>query len=73
MNLYYKNEILYVDLFYKITKDSISLFKNRLFRILDDYGIHHIVISLYACFDKEAISSFKHSYYERYTGYLHIK
>jgi len=46
MDLYYKNETLYVDITNDINLDTISILKQRVFRILDDYGIDKIIINV---------------------------
>ena len=73
MDFYYQNETLYVDITNDINLDTISILQRRLFRILDDYGIDKIVISVLGFMDKELLTLFKRKYYERYKGYLLIK
>ena len=73
MDIYYKNETLYVDVTNDITLDTMSVLKRRLFRILDDYGIDKIVISVLGHADKNLLTDFKRFYYQNYRGYLLIK
>ncbi len=73
MDFYYQNETLYVDITNDINLDTISILQRRLFRILDDYGIDKIVISVLGFMDKELLTLFKKKYYARYKGYLLIK
>lgn len=73
MELYYKNETLFVDVTNDINYDTIGVLERKIFRILDDYGIDKIIISLYGNYDKDLLNAFKKSYYRKYTGYLFIK
>ncbi len=73
MDFYYKNETLYVDITNDINLDTISILQKRLFRIIDDYGIDKIIISLFGYNDKELLNLFKKAYYQRYKGYMLIK
>ncbi len=73
MDIYYKNETLYVDVTNDITVDTMNVLKRRLFRILDDYGIDKIVICILGHSNKELLTHFKRLYYQNYKGYLMIK
>ncbi len=73
MDVYYKNETLFVDVANDITMDTISLLERRVFKIIDDYGIDKIVISIYGNGNKELLNSFKKNYYHQYKGFLLIK
>jgi len=73
MDLYYKNETLYVDITNDINLDTISILKQRVFRILDDYGIDKIIINVSGAYDKRMLNEFKKDYYHKYKGYLLIK
>lgn len=73
MDIYYKNETLYVDVLNDITIDTINVLERRLFRILDDYGIDKIVICILGHSNKELLTRFKRLYYQNYKGYLLIK
>ena len=73
MDFYYQNETLYVDITNDINLDTISILQRRLFRILDDYGIDKIVISILGHTNKELLTRFKRLYYQNYKGYLLIK
>ena len=46
MDIFYTNNTLYVSLEKEIDIDSISILRNKVFSILDDYEINNIVISL---------------------------
>lgn len=73
MEVYYKNETLFVDVINDITLDTIALMERRIFKIIDDYGVDKIIISVYGCSNKNLLTSFKKKYYHRYKGYLWIK
>lgn len=73
MDIYYKNETLYVDITNDITVDTMSALKRRLFHILDDYGTSKIVICVLGRTDKNLLTDFKRLYYQNYKGYLLIK
>ncbi len=73
MDIYYKNETLYVDVTNDITLDTMNVLERRLFRILDDYGIDKIVICILGHTNKELLTRFKRLYYQNYKGYLLIK
>lgn len=73
MDIYYKNETLFVDITQDLTMDTMSILKRRIFQILDDYGIDKIIITLGGSYDKGLLNSFKKEYYHKYKGYLLIK
>ncbi len=73
MELYYRNETLYVDVTKDINLETITSIERRLFRILDDYGINRVVISIRGFYDKHLLSAFKRKYYHKYSGNLLIK
>ena len=73
MELYYKNETLFVDVNRDIDLDTMTILKRRVFQILDDYGIDKIIINIGGSYDKEMINNFKKEYYHKYRGYLLIK
>lgn len=73
MDLYYKNETLYVDITNDINLDTIATLKRRVFHIIDDYGIDKIIINISGSYDKKMLNEFKKEYYHKYKGYLLIK
>lgn len=73
MDLYYKNETLYVDVTNDITIETISVMERRIFRIIDDYGVNSIVISILGNSNKGLLNLFKKNYYHHYKGFLLIK
>ena len=73
MELYYKNETLFVEVNQDLDLDTMSILKRRVFQILDDYGIDKIIINVGGSYDKDAMNAFKKEYYHKYRGYLLIK
>lgn len=73
MELYYKNETLFVDVVNDVNLDTIAMLKRRVFQILDDYGIDKIIIRFDGLFDKQLVNDFKKEYHHKYKGYLVIK
>lgn len=73
MEVYYKNETLFVDVTNDITIDSMEILKRRVFHIIEDYGVDKIIISVYGKPNKELLNDFKRNYYHKYKGYLVIK
>lgn len=73
MEVYYKNETLFVDVTNDITIDTITLLERRIFKIIDDYGVDKIIISLYGNGNKDLLNGFKKNYYHKYKGFLLIK
>lgn len=73
MDLFYKNETLYVTVFHDVTLDTIAQLKRRIFGIIEDYGIDKIILSIEGAYDKELINQFKREYYHAYKGFLLIK
>ena len=73
MELYYKNETLFVEVNQDIDIDTMAILKRRVFQILDDYGIDKIIINVGGSCDKEVMNAFKKEYYHKYRGYLLIK
>lgn len=73
MDLYYKNETLYVEVTNDIDVETMAMLKRRVFQILDDYGIDKIVINVGGTYDKAVMNAFKKEYYHKYKGFLLIK
>lgn len=75
MELYYKNETLFVDVDLMLDEENIGLLKRRIFRIVDDYDIDHIV---FHTIQKNAnntrfLKQIESEYHERYNGIMFIK
>lgn len=73
MEVYYKNETLFVDVTNDITIDTIALMEKRIFRIIEDYGVNNIIISIFGNSNKDLLNRFKKNYYHHYKGFLLIK
>lgn len=73
MDLYYKNETLFVEVTNDINADTMAMLKRRIFQILDDYGIDKIIINVDGYYDKTILNAFKKEYYHKYKGYLMIR
>lgn len=73
MDLYYKNETLFVDVMNDIDVEMMTILKRRIFQILDDYGIDKIIMNVGGSYDKAVMNAFKKEYYHRYKGFLLIK
>jgi hypothetical protein len=73
MELYYRNDTLFVEVTNDLNVEVLGMLKRRIFRIIDDYGIDKIVINLCGSKDEQKINEFKKDYYHKYKGYLIIK
>ncbi len=73
MEVYYKNETLFVDVTNDITIETVALLERRIFKIIDDYGVDKIILSIYGNGNKDLLNGFKKNYYHKYKGFLLIK
>ncbi len=73
MNFYYKKDTLFVDITNEVSMDMIFSLERKVFRILDDYGIDKIIISIFKPYDVHLFTSFKQHYYHKYRGYLVVR
>ena len=75
MELYYQNETLFIDMLESIDDNNMNLMKKRLFTIIDDYGIDHIVVKTSASqkAEKEHLKQLEREYKSKYSGNLIIK
>ena len=73
MDVYYKNETLFVNLLYDVTTETMTLLERRIFKIIDAYGVDKITVSIEGKQDKELLNQFKRKYYHSYKGFLLIK
>jgi UTP:GlnB (protein PII) uridylyltransferase len=75
MNLYYKNETLFVDINTVLDHENMSKLKRRVFRIVDDYDIDRIVFQVLegSSENKRMLQELKREYNQRYQGNLLIK
>ncbi len=73
MDVNYKNETLYVDVTNDITIETLAILERRIFKIVEDYGVDKIIISIYGHSNKDLLTTFKKNYYHRFKGFLVIK
>ena len=75
MNLYYKNETLFIDIDIALNEENIKCLKQRIFRIVDDYDIDHIILSssLNNIKYKTVFQQIKLEYNQKYNGSFFIK
>ncbi len=74
MRFYYKNETLYVDVEMKLDEENRKRFKRRIFRIIDDYDIDHVVVRNYqiSLEQKKILQEIKDEYHQKFDGELVI-
>ena len=75
MDLYYKNETLFVDIDTVLDSENARKLKRRVFQIVDDYDIDHIVFQVLGGRhqNKRYLQDIKREYHQRYQGNLLIK
>lgn len=75
MELYYKNETLFVYINMILDEDTYKVVKRRIFKIVDDYGVDHIVLSdrNHEVSSKRLFQRIKNEYHQRYHGLFLIK
>ena len=75
MDLYYKNETLFVDIDTVLDSENARKLKRRVFQIVDDYDIDHIVFQVLGGRheNKRYLQDIKREYHQRYHGNLLIK
>ena len=75
MKLYYQNETLYVDVFCLLDNDEYGQLRNRIFRIVQDYGIDNIIINNLSKLhiNKQYFTKLKQEYNMYYQGRIYIK
>lgn len=75
MDLYYKNETLFVDIDTVLDIENASRLKRRVFQIVEDYDIDHIVFQVFdgKHENKRVLQDIKREYQQRYQGNLFIK
>ena len=73
MEIYYQNEILYVNVENDITLDTIAILERRIFKIIDDYATDKIIVRILGKSNKELLNQFKKKYYHKFTGFLMIQ
>ncbi len=73
MDVYYKNETLFVDVTNDITVEVVALLERRIFKIIDEYGVDKIIVSILGSYNKSLLNNFKKNYYHKYKGFLLVK
>lgn len=75
MELYYQNEILYIDIDSLLELEDLNLLKQRIFRIVEDYDVDHIIIhnKTHQMMNRHYLHQIKQEYSNRYSGRLYIK
>lgn len=75
MNLYYQNETLFIDVNMILDEENVKSLKQKIFRIVDDYDIDHIILksSLYNLKYKKVFQQMKQEYNQKYHGSFFIK
>ncbi len=75
MNLYYQNETLFIDVNGILDEEHMKYLKRKIFRIVDDYDINHIILRSYPnnLEYKKMFQQIKKEYNQKYTGYFVIR
>ncbi len=75
MELYYQNETLYVDIDTLLDEGNLSFLKNKIFKIVSDYDIDHIVIlnRTKKALNRYYLKQFKDEYYDKFHGRISIR
>ena len=73
MILYYQNGTLYVNFLTLANETTYAYNKQRIFRIVEEYGIANVVINLPQTSNKNLVKTLKKEYYENCHGHLIIK
>lgn len=75
MEIYYKNETLYVDIEELIDYELLKNLKSRIFRIIDDYGIDRIILNIENDHNnnRSLLKTFEREFRSQYRGDLVIK
>ncbi len=75
MDLYYKNETLFVEINTVLDYENFIRLKRRVFQIIEDYEIDHIVfqVSDGKHANKRMLQAIKKEYQQKYQGNLLIK
>lgn len=75
MNLYYQNETLFIDINMMLDEENIRVLKRKIFRIVDDYEINHIILRNCSANSeyKKIFQQMKKEYNQKHDGYFLIK
>lgn len=73
MNIYYNNKTLYVDIENNLNEDFINRMEEKIFTILDNYGINNVDIKIrQKNYDEYMFNSLINKYKKKYKGNLKI-
>ena len=74
MNVFYDENILYVDMLKDVNNDNVSILENKIFKILDDYNIKDVNIKMHKRnYDEYIFDSLIINYNKKYKGNLNIE
>lgn len=75
MEFYYQNETLYINVSNILNEEMIISLKRRIFRIIDDYEIDHIVLNTIhqQKKSKDLLYQLEKEYHQHYNGRFLIK
>ena len=73
MNIYYKDNTLYVNMNEDINMESILVLRKRVFDILDDYDINNIVLNVITDKNNILLDEFINEYQRKYNGNITLK
>ncbi len=75
VELYYQNETLYVDIDTILDLENMEGLRNKIFRIVDDYGIDHIILrnNTHQLINNYYLRKLKQEYRNKYSGRIYIR
>jgi len=75
MDLYYKNETLFVDINVVLDQENVLKLKRRVFRIIDDYDIDRVIFRVLGAKPENmrALRQVEMEYHQKYGGNLVIQ
>jgi len=71
MDMFYTNEILFININDKLTEKGVNIMQKRIFRIIEDYDIDNIVLKHYGN-NSNILSPFVTAYNKKHRGNLKI-
>lgn len=74
MNMIYKDDTLYVDLSGEVGSREMSIMKERVFSVLNQYDVDNVVINVKSVFklNRHMMNSFVNEYKKNYKGNILI-
>ena len=73
MNMVYKDETLYVDIFGGEEMDNINHIKRQMFSVLNEYEMNNVVINIIGGnYNKSLINDLIYDYHKNYKGNMII-